>query len=285
MTILQAFVLALVQGVTEFLPISSSAHLILAPYLFGWGDQGLTFDIVTNTGTLLAVLLYFRRELWTLARHPFAGVGRFGNGFEDGDAAADDHAPADDDGPPLLALMAVATAPVVIAGLSIYGWLSTAGRDPQVIAATSIIFGLLLWIADHRFRHHRGFAQIGWSAAVIIGVAQALALIPGTSRSGATLTAALMLGFQRRDAARFCFLIAIPVSVAALLYDIKDLVEAGVATSNSWQPYTVGLVGSAVSAFLVIGWLLRWVERQSLDLFVVYRVLLGLAILGLPLVV
>ncbi|MEO1370803.1 MAG: undecaprenyl-diphosphate phosphatase, partial [Acidobacteriota bacterium] len=208
MTILQAFVLALVQGVTEFLPISSSAHLILAPYLFGWGDQGLTFDIVTNTGTLLAVLLYVRRELWTLARHPLAGVGRFGNGFEEGDGAphadSGDVGPSTDgEGPPLLALMAVATVPVVLAGLSFYGWLSTAGRDPQVIAATSIIFGLLLWIADHRFRHHRGFAQIGWTAAVVIGMAQALALIPGTSRSGATLTAALMLGFQRRDAARF----------------------------------------------------------------------------------
>ncbi|MEO1083017.1 MAG: undecaprenyl-diphosphate phosphatase, partial [Acidobacteriota bacterium] len=260
MTILQAFVLALVQGVTEFLPISSSAHLILAPYLFGWGDQGLTFDIVTNTGTLLAVILYFRRELWTLARHPFAGVGRFGKDFEDGEERpttkpAGSEPEIAEEGPPLLALMAVATVPVVIAGLSIYGWLSTAGRDPQVIAGTSIIFGLLLWVADHRFRHHRGFAQIGWTAAVVIGMAQALALIPGTSRSGATLTAALMLGFQRRDAARFCFLIAIPVSVAALLYDVKDLIEAGVASSNSWQPYTVGLVGSAVSAFLVIGWL------------------------------
>ncbi|MEM1179230.1 MAG: undecaprenyl-diphosphate phosphatase [Acidobacteriota bacterium] len=296
MTTLQAFVLALVQGITEFLPISSSAHLILTPYLFGWGDQGLTFDIVTNTGTLAAVVLYFRRELWTLARHPFAGVRRFERrgdetkgGAIEADGAFDGKEPDDaasdsGDGPPLLALMAVATLPVVLAGLTIYGWLSTDGRSPQVIATTSIVFGLLLWLADHKFRHHRQFRHIGWSAAALIGLAQAFALIPGTSRSGVTLTAALMLGFRRRDAARFCFLIAIPVSLAAVLHDVKDLIEVGAATGGAWLPYAVGFTGSAVSAFLVIGWLLNWVERQSLDIFVVYRVLLGLVIFGLPLV-
>ena len=292
MSVLQAFVLSLIQGITEFLPISSSAHLILTPYFFGWDDQGLTFDIVTNTGTLLAVVVYFRRELWEILRQPLAGVARFApDKPAPDDPAPDDQAPEDSapdeqvgDGPPLLLLLAVATVPVVVAGLTIYGWLSTDARDPRLIAATSIIFALLLFFSDHRCRHHRGFAEIGWRDALLIGLAQALALVPGTSRSGVTLTAALMLGLERRQAARFSFLIAIPVSCAAVLHDLKDLLEIGAASTGALLPYAVGLLGSAVSAFLVIGWLLRWVESQSLDIFVAYRILLGLIILGIPFV-
>ena len=286
MSVLQAFVLSLIQGITEFLPISSSAHLILTPYFFGWDDQGLTFDIVTNTGTLLAVVVYFRRELWDILRQPLAGVAHFATDDEDSEPAGTDGDPRSDqaDGPPLLGLLAVATVPVVVAGLTIYGWLSTDARDPRLIAATSIIFALLLFFSDHRCRHHRGFAEIGWRDALLIGLAQALALVPGTSRSGVTLTAALMLGLKRRQAARFSFLIAIPVSCAAVLHDLKDLLEIGATSTGALLPYAVGLLGSAISAFLVIGWLLRWVERQSLDIFVVYRILLGLIILGIPFV-
>jgi len=269
MTPVQALVLALVQGITEFLPISSSAHLILVPYLFGWRDQGLAFDIATNTGTLLAVVAYFRRDLAELARGLWASL----RGREAGTVEGM---------PPtrLLAALAVGTVPVAVAGLLAADWVSTAGRDPGLIATTSIVFGLALGWADKAGSRRRDLAGLRLRDALLVGLAQAIALVPGTSRSGITMTAALALGFDRPASARFSFLLAIPVGVLATLYDLVQIARGEVPVGDLGA-MAIGLVASAVAAYLVIGALLAWLRRQTMTPFVVYRVLLGGVILAL----
>ena len=262
MTPVQAFILALIQGLTEFLPISSSAHAILTPIIFGWQDQGLTFDIVTNAGTLTAVLVYFRHDLWTLAtrpeawRRPAAGTAPLGYG------------------------LFLGTLPVVVVGGLFYSWFSTEARNALLIACTSIAFGLLLAWADHHPASTKTLEHLRKRDALWIGLAQAFALLPGTSRSGVTMTAGLFLGYSREHAARFSFLLSIPVSLAALAHDLKDLVSGG-AHGASWLPLAIGYGASAVSAYFVIDWLLTWLQKQSMAVFVFYRITLGLVILGM----
>jgi undecaprenyl-diphosphatase len=265
-TLLQAIVLALVQGVTEFLPISSTAHLVLTSYLLGWRDQGLAFDVAVNTATLLAVVAYFRRDLAGLA----AGVRR-GEGTVEGM-------------PPrrLLAALAVGTVPVAVAGWALSDWFETAARDPQLIAVGSIVFALLLGAADLWGRRRRDLATLGLGDALVVGLAQALALVPGTSRAGITLTAALVLGFRRPEAARFSFLLAIPVGLLAAAWDGLKLLRGEIAAADL-LPMAAAFAVAAVSAYLVIGWLLAWLQRHGVMPFVGYRVLLGLAILALAL--
>jgi undecaprenyl-diphosphatase len=180
MTALQAFVLAVVQGLTEFLPVSSSAHLILLPRFLGWPDQGQVFDLATHVGSVVAVLVYFRRELLRL----LAAVPRLFSreALQRGSEAA------------LLFDLGVGTVPAALAGLLIAGWVATRARDPHLIAATSIGFGLLLLLADRLGKGTDDEHQVSWPQAVIIGVFQALALVPGTSRSGATITAGRVIG-------------------------------------------------------------------------------------------
>jgi undecaprenyl-diphosphatase len=263
---LRAVVLALVQGVTEFLPISSSAHLILVPVLLGWPDQGLAFDVAVNTGTLLAVVVYFRRDLADLVRGLAGGAARV-EGM-----------------PPrrFVAAMAVGTVPVAVGGLVFHDWIGTAGRSPTLIAATSIVFGLALWWADRTGARRRDLDGLGIADAAWIGLAQALALVPGTSRAGITITAALALGFHRPAAARFSFLLAIPVGALAAAWDGWELASGAVPVAEL-GPMALALGVSAVSAYLVIAGLLAWLQRQTLTPFVVYRVALGLAILALAL--
>lgn len=276
MSLLHAILLALVQGVTEFLPISSSAHLILVPYLFGWPDQGLAFDVATNTGTLAAVILYFRRDLLDLARGVWAAVAP-------GRAAAGGAAPAEVEGMApldLLLALVVGTVPVALVGATFYRFFAGGARNPLLIATTSIVFGLALGWSDRVGSRSRELARLRLSDAVWIGLAQAVALLPGTSRSGITMTAALLLGFARPAAARFSFLLAIPVGVLAAGKDLLDVLGGHVAAGEI-LPMVVGFVVSAVAAYAVIGWLLAWLKRQTMTPFVVYRVLLGLVILGL----
>ena len=263
MTLLQAIVLALVQGVTEFLPISSSAHLVLTSYLLGWRDQGLGFDVAVNTATLLAVVAYFRRDLAGLA----AGVWHGGGEVEGM--------------PPrrLLAALAVGTAPVAVAGWALSDWFETAARNPRLIAAGSIVFALALGAADRWGARRRELSGLGLGDALWIGLAQALALVPGTSRAGITLTAALFLGYRRPEAARFSFLLAIPVGLLAAAWDGLKLVRGEIPAADL-LPMAAAFAVAAVSAYLVIGWLLAWLQRHGLMPFVVYRVLLGLAILA-----
>jgi len=262
---LQALVLAAVQGVTEFLPISSSGHLILVPYFLNWPDQGLAFDIATHVGTLLAILVYFRADLRDLVIGFFTGQPR---------SADDDYNPRH-----LAWMIVLATIPAGVLGLLIKDWVETQARSPLLIAGTTIVYGLLLGLADRVGRHERKLGDIGWGVALAIGMAQALALVPGTSRSGATMTAALLLGFTRPAAARFSFLMTIPVYVLVAGKQAKDLLETGM-TSTELIPMGIGIVASAVVGYGVIAWLLNWLRSRSLTVFVVYRLILGAVILA-----
>lgn len=262
---LQALVLAVVQGVTEFLPISSSGHLILVPYFLKWPDQGLAFDIATHVGTLLAILVYFRRDVRDLVVGFFSGQPLSADG---------------DYNPRRLAWMIVlATIPAGIFGLLIKDWVETQARSALLVAGTTIFYGLLLGVADRVGRHARKLGDIGWQVALAIGMAQALAIIPGTSRSGVTITAALLLGLTRPAAARFSFLLGIPVFSLAAAKQALDLMESGV-TAAELVPMGIGLAASALVGYAVIAWLLNWLRSRNLTVFVVYRLLLGAVILA-----
>jgi undecaprenyl-diphosphatase len=286
MTAWQAIWLALVQGATEFLPISSSAHLVLMPRLFGWQDQGLAFDVAANTGTLVAVMLYFRAEVGRLTigllrwlRRPSLEALR--GPTSKADPGKDPGAGQEEAGEARLAVqLLVATVPAALFGLLAQGWIASAARDPLLIAGTSIGFGVLLWAADRYGARRRELGVLGWRDALLIGAAQALALIPGTSRSGVTMTAALLLGFDRTTAARFSFLLAIPIGLLAAGKTALDAALAGLPAGAA-APMVLAFVVAALAALLVIAWLLAWLRRQTMTVFAVYRVALGLVILGL----
>ncbi|MBF0417045.1 MAG: undecaprenyl-diphosphate phosphatase [Magnetococcales bacterium] len=263
MELFHSIILGIVQGLTEFLPISSSAHLILVPKLLGWSDQGLMFDIAANTGSLLAVLAYFRHDVIRLTVG-FVRTLRPG-GFSDN---PDGH---------LAWALGWATIPIGLAGLTFKHHIETLARDPAVIGTTALFFGALLWLADWRGRRMRGIDSLTWKDAVLIGVAQMFALIPGTSRSGVTMTAALFAGFTREAGARFSFLMAIPVGVLAAILEFRDLYHMSPNLSE-WLFMGLGLVVSGISAFAVIHWLMRWLRHQSLVPFAIYRIILGLVI-------
>lgn len=261
-----AAILALVQAITEFLPISSSGHLILLPRLLGWADQGLEFDIATNTGTLLAVIAFYRRELRDLIVGFFSGRQVEGEDFV----------------PRRLALqLAVGTIPAAVAGLLFHDSIATFARSPLLIAINAAFFGLLMLAADRYGRRERGIADLSWGDVALIGFAQALALNPGTSRSGITITVALFLGLARPAAARFSFLLAIPIGLLAAGHSAMGTVLHGTAPEVGWPATWVGIAVSAVAGYLVIGWLLGWLKRRSLTVFGVYRLILATVIVGL----
>ncbi len=253
----EAIALALVQGLTEFLPISSSAHLILPSQLLGWEDQGLAFDVAVHVGTLLAIVGYFRREVFDLSRAWATSVVT---------RKLDAHAR-------LAWLIILATLPAGLCGLVFNDFISTHLRSTAVIASTTIMFGLLLWLADVKGSRQLPLASLSIKAALIVGLSQALALIPGTSRSGITMTAALLLGYTRDAAARFSFLLSIPLIAAAGLLKTKELLETG--TDNDWLMVAVGTGVAFVSAFSCIHLFLRFLERIGFAPFVIYRLLLG----------
>lgn len=255
MSYFHAFWLALVQGLTEFLPISSSGHLIIMPQLFGWPDQGLYFDVATNTGTLFAVLLYLRRDVRDLL---LAWLRSIGGGEPSQDAR-------------LAWAVIWATVPVGAAGLIAADYAHHL-RTPLIIAVTSIGFGLLLWVAD-RNRGRRSAYQIRAVDVVVIGFAQALALIPGTSRSGITMTAGVFQGLSRQGAARFSFLLAIPVSVLAGGLDLVHLITDPQALP--WEIFGFAVLVAFASGYACIGLFLRLIERIGFIPFVIYRVALG----------
>jgi len=261
--IIQATVLALVQGLTEFLPISSSAHLILVPWLLGWPDQGLAFDVVVHLGTLTAVCGYFRRDIIDIVRAVLGGMAG---------AANVDKASAR-----LGWLIVLATIPVGLVGLLAKDWVSTVARNPTLIGATSIIFGLLLWWADRRADSGRT-ATIGFKDATLIGLSQAVALIPGVSRSGITMTCGMALGLTRSGAARFSFLLSIPVIALSGGLEALKLIELG--SAGSLLPILVGFAVAAGSAYLCIKYLMVFLQRQTMTVFVIYRVVLGVVILA-----
>lgn len=274
---LRALVLGLLQGLTEFLPISSAAHLILLPRLLGWPDQGLVFDIAANTGTLLAVLVYFRRDLAQQVLAGWRGWRSFST------LAATPTAPPPNEGEVdatrLGPWLALGTLPVAVGGLLLAGWVGTRGRDPQLIAWTTLGFGLLLLAADRRAASPgRDLQVLRWRDALWIGVAQALALVPGVSRSGITITAALFAGMSRASAARASFLLAIPVGLLVAAKDGLDLVQGEIPRADL-LPLAIVTVVSAVAGYAVIALLLRFLRERSLMVFVAYRLALGAALL------
>jgi len=257
MDLVQALVLAVVQGLTEFLPISSSGHLVLVPVLFGWQDQGLPFDVAVHLGTLAAVVFYFRRELWPMTRDAL-GTLRGRARTPDSDLAW---------------WVVLGTVPAVFFGALFADQVGTLARSPLVIAATTAAFGVLLWIADARGARTRDEHHIGWREALIVGLAQAVALIPGTSRSGITITAALFLGLNRQAAARFSFLLSIPVILAATCYELLKLAQD--PQPADWPALGVGAVGSGIVAYLTIRGFIALLGRMGMAPFAVYRLLLA----------
>ena len=264
MDLIQILVLAIVQGLTEFLPISSSAHLILSPYLFGFADQGLAFDIAVHLGSLFAVMLYFRREVVAVTGDWFKSLPASGTSTANSRLGW---------------AIILGTIPVVIAGLLMKSLVEHEFRSPLLIAVTTIGFGLLLWWADARASRSRELNSLGWKDALFVGLAQALALVPGTSRSGITMTAALMLGFNRRSASRFSFLLAIPTILMSATLVTRDLIESDAAID--WTALGLGVILSFLAALTTIHYFLRFIERMGMKPFVIYRLLLGLAILAI----
>lgn len=266
MTVLALCVLAIVQGITEFLPISSSGHLILVPVLTGWDDQGLLMDVAVHVGTLGAVVAYWWRDVLGLIK---GAIGIARNPTERPKPGGDRH---------LLICLVVGTFPVVIAGalITIAG-LSDAMRGAAVIGWTSIIFGILLYWADRKYPTDRVMSDITLGGAFMIGMAQILALIPGTSRSGITMTVARMLGFSRTDAARFSMLLAIPTILAAgtlATLSILDAEDAGLG-----RDAIIGAGLSFLTAIVAIALMMRWLKTASFLPFVIYRVVLGVGLL------
>lgn len=261
-SLLQVIVLAVVQGITEFLPISSSAHLILVPQLFGWPDQGLAFDGAMHVGTLTAVLWYFRRNLWPLTRDfglSLRGQGLTRNGR-------------------LAWAVLIGTLPAAIAGLLLHDLVEGPLRSPKVIAATTIGYGLLLLLADRIGKQRRDEYTFRWQDAALIACAQALALVPGTSRSGVTMTAGLLAGLTRAAAARFSFLLSIPITALAGGYEILKLVQAGAPAELDMALLAAAV--AAVSGYLAIAFLMRLLQSRGMTPFVVYRLLLGAYLLA-----
>jgi undecaprenyl-diphosphatase len=254
---LHAIFLAILQGLTEFLPVSSSAHLILVPRLLGWPDQGLAFDVAVHVGTLSAVVLYFRRELVPMAQD-------WTQSLITRKQTANSR---------LAWAVLWGTIPVGLTGLLLKGFIEGNLRSELVIAAATIGFGLLLWWADAKGTRQRDEYSLRISDIAIIGVAQALALIPGTSRSGVTMTAGLMLGLSRQAAARFSFLLSIPViSLAGCLLTLDLIKSPGLV---DWPAMTIGVITSAIIAYASIHFFLKLLERVGMLPFVIYRLLLG----------
>ena len=255
---LRAVLLAFIQGLTEFLPISSSAHLILPSRLLGWPDQGLAFDVAVHLGSLIAVLAYFRRDLWELAIGCLQALRQRRMNAE----------------LYMVFCLAVGTVPVAIAGLLLGGFVEAHLRSIPVIAATTIGFGILLAVADRR---REGHASLSLKGALVVGLAQILAIVPGTSRSGITMTAALFCGLDRQTAARFSFLLSIPVILAAGSFTAREAMvsEVGMSTAS----LLLGTAVAALTAYATIAAFLKLVDRVGFLPFAIYRCVLGVVIL------
>lgn len=263
MTWLQVVVLAIVQGISEFLPISSSGHLVLVPVAFGWSDQGLAFDVAVHFGSLMAVCLFFWSDIRALVR---GGLSVIGLKFDSREAQ-------------MALAIGLATIPAAVAGLMLAGWIEANLRSPSVIVFTLAGYGIIMVLADRLCSRDKAFDSIGIRHAVVIGCAQALALVPGTSRSGVTITAGRLLGFDRRDAARFSFLLSVPVILLASIYEMGSLVLSDEPVP--WLQLAVAAIVSAIVAYISIDFFMRIVTRIGLLPFAIYRILLAAVILYL----
>lgn len=264
MTLLQGIVLAVVQGLTEFLPISSTAHLILVPWLLGWPDPGLTYNVALHAGTLVAVLAYFARTWMSLLR---ALVGQTAT-------------PAEAHGRRLLGLIALATIPGAAAGYFLESYAEAGFRAPSLVAGALLGVAFLMWVADRRPALTRTVSHLGVGDAVTIGVAQAVAIVPGTSRAGITIAAGLFRHLSRESAARFSFLLATPIIGGAALKKGLEVWQQGFPPGASAGDIAVGFAVSAVVGYAAIAFLLRYLQVRTLKIFVAYRLVVGVIILG-----
>jgi undecaprenyl-diphosphatase len=264
---IEAIVLGVLQGLTEFLPISSSAHQLVVPAMLGWDDPGAAFTAVTQLGTEAAVLIYFRHDIWSIATVWLRSLYR-----------------------PVLRSTAharmgwylvVATIPIGILGLTFETQIENGARDLWLVGAVLIGFGLVLGYADRVGSHKRELGTISTRDGVLIGLAQSLALIPGVSRSGATMSAGLLLGLERAAAARFSFLLAVPAVVASGLYQLAAVISGEEAQGAPLGYIALATAISFVVGYAAIAWLLRYLTTHSVRLFVVYRIVLGTAVLAL----
>ncbi len=260
--LLQSFILSCVQGLTEFLPISSAAHLILIPKLLGWADQGLAFDVSVHVGTLIAVIVYFRRELYSMTVD--FSMSLLGNKQTNNSR--------------LVWLLALASIPVGVVGFFGKSIFEHNLRSEMVIAIATMVFAIFLGLASYCGRCNRNEYTLKWYDVLIIGCAQILALIPGTSRSGITITAGLMIGLTREAAARFSFLLSIPVIIAAGGLECVELIKLG--PNVEWGNIGFATISAAIVAYTTIHFFLKLVEKIGMLPFVIYRLLLGLFLLS-----
>lgn len=267
MPLYQVVVLAIVQGFTEFLPVSSTAHLYLTSWLLGWKAESLEFDISLHVGTLVAVLIYFSRDWMQIVAQAFSA----------------NHGPDDELGQNrgLLWLLALGSIPVGVAGVLFSKQAESTWRNPWVMAVMLIVVGVAMFIADRSGARKRDLANLTVSDAAAIGLAQALAVVPGASRSGATITAGLFRGLDRPSAARFSFLLSTPAIAAAAAKALYDLMKHGGMEPAMRVPFAVGVVVSGLVGWAVIAWFLRFLRHQSLAFFVYYRLLFGILVLAL----
>jgi undecaprenyl-diphosphatase len=269
MTVLQAIILGIVQGLTEFLPISSSGHLILVPWLFNWHfllanpDLNKTFDVALHLGTFVAVVLYFWREIVKLIAAWLRSIAAR--------SLADPEAK-------LAWLLLVSTVPAALVGVAFESFITDTLGKPWMIAVAMIVFAGFMYLVDHMARLDRDLTSLGWLGALLIGVAQALALLPGVSRSGVTMMAGLLLRFDRESAARYSFLLSVPVIGGAAAYKSLEVVKNGLPAGTQ-TPFLAGMVAAMLSGIAAIWFTLAYLKRHNFDLFVVYRIVVGVAVL------
>ena len=265
--LVQAIVLGLVQGLTEFLPVSSSGHLIVVPALLGWHDafiDSLAFSVMLHIATLLALLIYFRSDWLRLIP---AGL-----------AALRDRSLRDDPDRRLAWLLVVATIPAVIAGVALNDAIETVFREPRLVAVTLVVGAAILFVADRVGSHSKGVDSISFPVAAGIGAAQALALVPGVSRSGISISAGLFAGLDREAAARFAFLLATPITAGAGLWELRKVVTGEAGVELPLVPLVAGMLAALVSGLLAIALLLRYLRTHGLGVFVAYRLALALLV-------
>lgn len=266
MSLIQVILLAIVQGITEFLPISSTAHLILVPWLFGWEDQGLTFDVALHAGTLLAVLVYFARTWWEMLRDTCRSVLKTSPAAHPANSR-------------LLLILVLATIPGGLAGVLLENYAENLFRSPLLIAGQLILISFVMWAADRKPPDDKTVGkdvkQTRLTDGMVIGLAQAVAIIPGTSRAGITISAGLFRGLTRESAARFSFLLSTPIIAGATLKKTYDVWQAGFPPGATPGDYILGFLVSAVVGYAAITFLLRYLQARTLRIFVAYRMALG----------
>ena len=267
MPLLQVVVLAIVQGLGEFLPISSTAHLIVVPWLLGWQDPGLTYDVALHVGTLAAVLAYFFRTWVQILLHGF------GIGWGDDEMLRQN--------PKLLWLLAAGTIPGGIIGFLFEKQADTSLRSPILIGVMMILIGLVMWAGEKWGARQKGLGAVSLADSLVVGCAQALAIVPGVSRSGVTITAGLFRNLDRVAAARFSFLLATPIIAGAALKKLYDVLKHGGIPAGMHMPFALGILISGLTGWAVIAFFLRYLQHRTLNFFVYYRLVFGILVIAL----